>query len=254
MDPLIAHRDYVTRVIRLMICHVWKLSRRADPVPILRALDRNVDIMRKTTLHDGRHPAEGLSPPMPEWDALKSQLATHIEAHDDPDTSALEDACWSILEPYVTPTLTESPHDAHEYGCWIYDFRDGKPHTIDLHFRNGYRPQSPFRDRRDDLIAELLRLIDDVREERPTVTRIGCDSWLTSFEPFAALFPPEWNATLDLHGQYLATNGWWGQYMDERGAFNEPRAQRFRQTGDHPYQAGECECALDPVVKHLRSL
>ena len=68
MDQLTAHRDYTTRVVRLMIWHAWDLSRRDTPVPIAEALDKNVDIMRKTTLFDGRHPADGLEPPVPEWD------------------------------------------------------------------------------------------------------------------------------------------------------------------------------------------
>ena len=254
MDALTAHRDYTTRIIRLMIWYVWHLDRRDNPVPILAALDTNVDVMRKTTLYDGRHPADGLKPPVPEWDALKSKLASLIAAHTDPDTSPLEEACWSILEPYVAPNLEEAPGGKPTYGCWTYTFRDEKPLAIDIHFGNGYRPESPFRDRREDLIADLLRLIEEAIEERPAATTIQCDSWLTSFEPFAALFPDAWNDSLNFHGGYLATYGWWGQYMDERGAFNQSRASKFRKTGEHPYQAGECECGIGPAVDHLRGL
>ena len=128
---------------------------------------------------------------------------------------------------------------------------------IDLdrfYFRNGYRPDSPFRDRRRELIADLLRLIADATEERPTAATVVCDSWLNQFAPFAALFPRAWHDSLHLHGRFLATNGWWGQYMDERGAFNESRAAQFRATGAHPYSAGEAEAAIEPVVQHLKRL
>ena len=121
MDALAAYRDYMTRVVRLMIWHVWNLSRRDNPVPTLVALDRNVDIMRKTTLFDGRHPATGLNPPIPEWDALKEKLASLIAVHDAPDTESLEDACWNLLEPYITPKLVKVSDFRHPYGCWGYN-------------------------------------------------------------------------------------------------------------------------------------
>ena len=254
MDALAAHRDYTVRVIHLMIWYVWTLSRRPDSVSILTALDQHVDLMRKTTLYDGRHPAEGLTPPVPEWDELKTELASRIAPHDDPDTSTLEADCWSVLEPFVTPNLQSAPTSKPSHGCWSYAFRDEKPLAIDIHFGNGYRPDSPFRDRRQDLIANLLKLIADAVEERPTVTTIQCDSWLNQFEPFAALFPQAWNDSLHLHGGHLATYGWWGQYMDERGAFNKTRAAKFRATGAHPYSAGEAECEVEPVVEHLKRL
>jgi len=235
-----------------MIWHVWNLSRCENRVPIVEALDRNVDIMRETPLYDGRHPAEGLDPPIPEWDALKAELASRIAAHGHADTEPLEEACWALLEPYIIPNLKVPDNRGRPYGCWEYDVPSNKIHTIDLHFRNAYRPDSPFGEHWEDLIATLQRLIEDAVVAHPAIKTIQCDSWLNQFEPFAALFPPLWRTSFVPVFDYPWSNGWWGQYMDERGAFHEKRAQQFRRTGAHPYSAGLCECAIEDVVKYLR--
>lgn len=252
MDVITAQRDYVTKVVRLMIWYVWHLSIRSNSVPTDEALDRHVDIMRKTTLFDGRHPAEGLKPSVPEWNALKTELALRIGTYTDLHTELLEDTCWALLEPYITPTFDRVVETRQLYGCWSYEIPDNKPHTIDIHFANGYRPESPFKEHWSDLVATRLQLIEDARVDHPAVTTIQCDSWLNQFEPFAALFPPSWRASFVPVFDYLATNGWWGQYKDERGAFHEKRAKQFRSTGAHPYSVGLCECDIEEVVKHLR--
>lgn len=252
MDPSTAPHDYITQVVRLMIWHVWGLSRREHPVPIQEALDRNVDIMRKTRLYDGRRVAEGLDPPVPEWDLLKAELASRIAAHDSSDTEPLEDACWALLDPYIDRDRKAPDHKARPYKCWEYDIPSDKSHAIDLHFGNAYRPDSPFRMHRHDLIATLRRLVEDAVAARPDLTTIQCDSWLSQYGPFAALFPPAWHASFVPVFNYLDTHGWWGQYVDRRGGFHEKRAQEFRSTGTHPYSAGICECGIGEVLEYLR--
>jgi len=151
MDRVSAHKDYISQVIRLMIWHVWELANRPSPVQVSVSLEKNVDIMRETCLFDGRNPADGLDPPVPEWDELKAVLASHLETHQG-DTGPLEETCWAILEPYIFPTLKIPDNRGRTYGCWEHDLPDDDPNCIDLHFRNAYRPESPFRDHRHDLI------------------------------------------------------------------------------------------------------
>ena len=104
MDLIPAHRDYTTRVVGLMIWYARELSRRRPPVPVEVALEQHVDIMRKTSLFDGRHPADGLDPPIPAWDALRRDLASLIEGQDGSSSEALEDACWDRLAPLSSRT------------------------------------------------------------------------------------------------------------------------------------------------------
>ena len=253
METTTAPHDYVAQVVRLMIWHVWDLSRREHPVPIEEALDRNVDIMRKTTLYDGRRVAEGLDPPVPEWDLLKAELAPLIAAHDGSDTEALEGAGWALIEPYIDRDRKVSDHGARPYKCWEYDIPDSKPHAIDLHFGNAYRPDSPFRMHKRELIVTLRRLIEDAVAERPNLRTIQCDSWLNQYGPFAALFPPTWHVSFVPVFEWLDTHGWWGQYVSSRGGFHEKRAQEFRSTGAHPYSAGICQCGIEEVADYLHA-
>jgi hypothetical protein len=139
MDRLTAHLDYTKRVVRLMIWYVWHLSKCGNPQPIPDLLETYVDIMRKTSLFDGRHPAPsgndgpvGLDPPIPQWDALKAELAMRIAAHGGPDTARLEDACWSLLEPYIDPKMQEAPAAEHPYECWNYNVLEQSPNIINL--------------------------------------------------------------------------------------------------------------------------
>ena len=89
--------------------------------------------------------------------------------------------------------------------------------------------------------------------ENPGASTIWCDSWLNQFELFNALFPPSWAESF-IPTYYFATFGWWGQYIDHRGAFHRRRAEKLRQSGRHPYSAGASECDLTEAIDHLKSL
>jgi len=94
-DRLVAHREYIEGVVRLMIFYVWHLHRVAGQAPVRSLLDTCVDIMRKTTLFDGRHPSpeglpDGLDPPIPEWDELKGQLDRVASTRGVPASSAAQ--------------------------------------------------------------------------------------------------------------------------------------------------------------------
>ncbi|MBT7915519.1 hypothetical protein HN588_16615 [Candidatus Bathyarchaeota archaeon] len=258
MDPLEAYRDYTERVLRLMIWYVWYLSKRANPQPIRVLLETRADVISRTTLYDGRHPVPlgddgpiGLDPPIPEWEHLKAELEERIASYDSPDTAPLEDACWSLIEPYVTPTLHAESEPEHPYGGWRYDVLEEYPSIISLHFNNTHQPDSPFHEHRPALVADLLRLIEEAVATHPAVTGVLCVSWLNQYEAFVSLFPAAWRASFEPVTKYLANDGWWAQYMDRRGAFHKARGQVFRRTGAHPYSSGVCQCQISEVVDHL---
>ena len=153
MTPLEAHQDYTTQVVKLMIWHVHELAHRdVEPISALRALDTNVDIMRKTTLFDGRHPALGLDPPVT---LLKQALAEQIMSRD--NTDELEFSCWQLLSPYLARWLEQAPIATYPFGCWNYNVDDNRPSHLNIHFLNAFQPESPFSDRHKDVISSLLR-------------------------------------------------------------------------------------------------
>ena len=259
-DPTEAWYDYVSGVVKLMIWHVWDLHHDSgDRSPVADNLDKRVDIMRKTILFDGRHPATGLNPPIHQWDELKAELAKRIAAVGPAqDAETLEDACWELLWPFVEPTLEEAPkklQDIQEqpYSCWSYQLHDKAPERVSLHFSNAYQPESPFKSRRGDLISSLRQLLLHVRAAYPDVNRVQCGSWLNQFEPFLAVFPSSWAESFEPVYDYWATYGWWGQYMTSAGGYHQRNGNLFRARRVHPYTAGNSECGLDEAMDRLQA-
>ena len=251
-----AHRIYTEGVVRLMVFYVWHLSRVDGQRPVRSLLDTHVDIMRKTTLFDGRHPSpEGLpnslDPPIPEWDELKGRLDAQITSHAGRESAALEDTCWRILEPVIEPRLTELPKIQYTYGCWEYDVLEEYPNVVNLHFVNAYQPESPFRSHRGKVAATLRRLVEEAHSEKPELEYVWCFSWLNWHSPFASLFPEAWQTTFNPTERHFANDGWWGQYMDCRGGLHNGRAERLRSTGSHPYKVGICMCPIREAIEHL---
>lgn len=260
-DPTEAWHDYVRGVVKLMVWHVWDLHHDSDDTASVQEnLDRRVDIMRKTTLYDGRHPALGLDPPIREWDDLRAELDSKITSVGPSDSSQdLEDGCWELLWPLVESTIQKAPVQleavrVRPYSCWNYELSEKRPQRVGLHFANAYQPESPFRDRRADLIDSLRALLECVRNSHPDVDRVVCGSWLNQFAPFQALFPPPWTASFVPVYDYWGTYGWWGQYMRHDGGFHQHNGNLLRLHRHHPYSSGDSECEIQEAIDHLRHL
>jgi hypothetical protein len=244
-----------------MIWNVWHLANRTDPsVDVTEALDRRIDICRKTTVHDGRHPAVGLDPPNLAWYELRDRLAERVIAHASAsDTAKLEDECWSILEPFVLPTIPDTCAKTEAgrkrpYRSWGLDLkREGR--TVNVHFSNVDQPDSPFGDQtRARTAGDLLRLLQDAKSAHPDADRVECSSWLCAFPAFLGLFPPEFSASYTPVYDYYGTYGWWGQYMDHRGAYHQRNGTWFRMSGEHPYVSGVASAGLETTQAHLTRL
>jgi hypothetical protein len=256
-----AWSDYVEGVVRLMIWHVWDRSQDAvDEASVLEDLDQRVDIMRKTTLFDGRHPAAGLDPPVPAWDLLKAELAERIyRVGSTADTHALEEDCWLLLKPVIEPKLGEyrktlESVKARPYKCWSFQLKGEPPGEVALHFVNAYQPLSPFRDCHRDLVDCLRRLLEEVTAVHPEIEKVRCGSWLNKFPAFLALFPQSWSESFVPRQNSWATYGWWGQYSTHEGRFHRTNGERFRHLHHHPVTAGDSSCGKGELMRHLEKL
>jgi len=250
----------------LMIWYVWKLAfHREPPTPISEALDQRVDILRKTMLYDGRHPALGLNPPNEKWDNLKSDLEATFYSHATAtNTDALEGKCWEILAPLILPNLREKFQNIRQviespYSCWRYSFlsKHGlKPeliNCIDIHFYNAFSPESPFKPPQlHQVTQDLLRVLEDAKKAHTTAKKVVCGSWLNQLPPFLKFFPSTWTESFEAWEFSSGTAGHWGQYMDRRGAFHRHNASKFRDLGKHPYTFGICHCDIDNAIHYVR--
>ncbi len=75
-------------------------------------------------------------------------------------------------------------------------------------------------------------------------------SWLTTFPPFARLFPASWLADARALGPDSG-DGVWGQFTDRRCRFHERHAAHLRRTGQFPYPYMHAECSAPALRGHL---
>jgi hypothetical protein len=218
--------------------------------------------LRRLTVFAGS-PAQGVAEDPDGWDAMLARLADLYDAHaDDPDTDALEAEGLALLWPHMEPVIdwdlaAAAVFLAEAFGCFKYEFAkyyvdpEAGDH-LTLHIRNAYQPDSPFH-HLPEMAADLREIADRSAQERPDVEWVQCGSWLNSVPAFVSLFPPSWRETAVL--RFPANHmGWWGQFTDRRGGFNERAAAILRETGQFPNPQFNCHCPLGEWREHLQGI
>lgn len=250
-SPLATSLECTRELVQLMIWYVWQLHRSlGQPIGVL--LDERVDIVRKTTLFDGARAADA-------WQQLKRDLSSRIAlTKSESDSKTLERDGWEYLRPYIDEARPDPAVavvvPSRPFQCWRYERYRARQATIAIHFANAYLPESPFRDRRRDLVATLRALLREVAEDCPDVKWVHCGSWLNRYSPFLGLFPQSWSESFTAVNAYWNTQGWWGQYVTHRGTFHRANAERLRREGRHPYECGNAWCSVVEAIAHVEAL
>ena len=180
--------NYVREFTKLSLWYAHKRFREGD-TDFEGMINGRVNIYRNTILHDGkRHPAsEDVGP---EWAAILNQLKTIFDRHmTDESTKQLEESGLELLAPYLKKQNAPLPLPKDRpYECWTYNYTD----RVHIHIFNVYQPKSPLSEMHMPFAASLIRLLRDVKVERPDIESVSCGSWLNSSPPFQALFPEQW--------------------------------------------------------------
>jgi len=251
-DPIFD--DYTRGLIRLKLWHVDRLVAEGG-LAFDEAVRRRTNLFRMTTFAGIR--AREVAEDRRGWDRKVGELrALHEHCRDVAD---FERAGLALLWPHAEPMIDGDVAEFDEFvastaGCFRFEcakfYADGNsPDHITLHFRNAYRPHSPF-DHLPEMAGSLLALIDQAGERRPDVEWVQCGSWLNSLPQFAGLFPPSW-VQAAVPGKPGGHMGWGGQFQDRRGGFHDRNARRFRDTGEFPYRHLLCHCRVDELREHL---
>jgi hypothetical protein len=122
-----------------------------------------------------------------------------------------------------------------------------------LHFHNDEPDEiSPLsRDRMSARLAELKRMVTDIKQNVSNPTTIIGASWLYNLEAYRRLFPPAYLATAQMGGHDFPYLPLWGQFVDHRGQIKEDWVARFLECLDRQHDvAGLEQCFLFQVV-HL---
>ncbi len=130
-------------------------------------------------------------------------------------------------------------------------FSDSLELYLTLHFRNFFAPHNPFL-YPDQLQAGLRTLLDRALAQQPEIRYVQCASWLNQRPEFLRLFPPSYAA--NPKDCYPETNntGWWGQFINAGGGFNEKAAAEFIANGGRfTYHNTHCICTVQELLSHL---
>lgn len=254
-----ARRELVEGLIPLNLHLAWRLLRQGHPFE--EVLNARVDIYRYTSLYDGKVMPFGAPPGWRDerWEGMLTRLRRTLRRHAAASESlGFEREGYELLRPLLETALARGvaqwPRiEDRPYGFFTYDLTElAQPPAcaIGLHLANPFAPLSPFVDPQERL-RELQRLLADVSRAHPEVTHVSTGTWLNSFEPFLALFPPEWAASAAEVTVLFKGAGLWGQFYDRRGGFHRKNAEYLRRTGDFPYPPMKCQCRIDTLKAWL---
>ena len=191
----------------------------------------------------------------PGWLAFAVSLETILKDYSSEPLGALTDRIYSTLVESLLEADLKTQRETWEKPCPFGAFRyDAHGDHIDLHFHNAFMPDSPFR-HHAELVEGLRGIIDDAAGRSLSIRTISCDSWINYLAPFQTLFPPSFIASIQpTTPDNKGGNGWWGQFIDKTGRFNEKRAQTLRDTRQFEILRAHAECLYSDFVSHVRSL
>jgi len=245
--------NYIKGTVPLMLWYMRKVM-VGQGVPFSLALSDYVDIYRKTSLFNLHDPSktESLRPKWLDMVACLEEIFTR-NLSEQKHPYELEQQSLELLWPFLAERidmglpLVEFMEET-SFGCFFYIFEDS---AIDLHFVNKVLPESPFRNSADR-VGELHRLVEHCQRVRPDLSRIKFGSWLNDYTPFSNLFPSTWQDTGE--GKKFNSIGWWGQFVRHDGGFHSSNGEKFRATGEFPYQFSFHQWELGELKEHLRAM
>jgi hypothetical protein len=220
-----------------------------------------VSISLKTDLYDGRR-FRSVDWDEPRWAALETRARELWErTRADADSTRFEEQGLAIFWPSVEAQArldNERGLDVPPKSqCGSLRFDPPEPFSphrrVFFHIGNAVRPHSIL-DYPEHMPRCLLCVMEKAGRE------FGCDqittrTWLNSYRPWLAVFPPQWRENLGPEMPApLAGMGYWGQFVNGRGTFNPKHAALFRQTGRLPFCPRGSWCSFDALREHLRKI
>jgi len=254
------HLAYLHDIVRLQLHFLWRWLAAHPEEEFCHALHERVDIYRKTDVNpEGLNPAQ-LHWDNPRWLAMEADVAALYRQHRADETpDAFEERAFAVFAPSVTARaprdfLDRSGIDGYTYGSIRFD-SPGKdsPSLIGIHIANTVAPRSIFDD--PAYLPQCLLEVMRRAEETYGADTLATFTWLNAVPKWLALFPPEWQDNLEPPNEDILWHyGYWGQFINARGAFNAPLAQQLRATGRLPYLPRASRCSFAALRQHLREL
>lgn len=252
------HRAYLHEIVCLKLWFLWGWLREHPEEAFAHVLRERVDIYRKLDLN-----AEGLNPRTLQWDdpswlALEARAEQLYQAHRD-DALAFEEEAFALFQPHLDARAPRdfadrSGIDGYTYGSIRFDPPGAQePTRVSIHIANTIAPHSIFAD--PTYLPNCLLEVMARAEQAHGANALDTFTWLNSHPRWLALFTTEWQKHLSPPNQDILWHyGFWGQFINARGAFNARLAQQFRTTGCLPYPPRGSWCSFAALRRHLAGM
>jgi len=252
------HFDTLCETVKLQLWFVGHWLGDHPDETVAGAVRNRTDIYRKTDLYDGR-PMDEIAYDAPPWADLERRLANlHERCIDDANGTRFEAEGLGLLHDRIEARARRDQRESFrsvprssQCGSLRYDPPKPEcPTRVPFHIGNAVRPQSIFDD--PAYLPGCLRCLMEKAQAEFGADSLATTTWLNSYPPWLAFFPREWHNHLGPEMTDIRWGmGFWGQFINGRGAFNHKHAAMFRATGRLPYWPRGSWCTFSALRKHL---
>ncbi len=255
------HFNFLCQMVALQLWFLWHWLADHPEEDFSHVMRKRINVYRRTDLYDGR-PLDRMDYDEPVWRELENRARDLYQAtKGDGDAARFEAEGLAILLKHIEARADLDARRSAD--AWPARFQCGSlrsdapkpehPTRALFHIANAVSPRSIF----DDpgyLPGCLLCLMEESRRQ------YGADSlstatWLNSCPKWLRLFPPQWTDHLGPEmTEPTMGMGFWGQFVNARGTFNEKHARILRDTGRFPFWPRASWCTFDQLRDHLEQL
>jgi hypothetical protein len=255
------HIDYHFNMARLKLWFAWNRAKIRPDETLESILRYRTNLWRIAAMAAGPSgPASETDYAAPEWRKLLLPLLELYEnTARDSDADRFEKGGFEIfrnaLEEKARATFVIGPVKPHgAMGALSYDPPAPEtPCRVAFHIDNPLQPRSIFDD--PGYLPACLRALMDDAEQKHGTTELQTATWLNSHPAFLKNFPPEYIDNAGPEDKEIRWgDGFWGQFTNARGCFNEKFGQHFRRTGELPYWRRKRWCSFEALRRHLSDI
>jgi hypothetical protein len=251
------HLHYVREMCKLKLWFVWTWLKQHPEETFEQVLRCRTNMYGLTAFGRGKGRATEAEYADPAWRALLEPAKEAYEAaRQDADASRFERDAFAIFRAAIEAEACVSyaagpPGRGWPCGSLSFDPpRPDHPATIHFHIANAVQPRSIFDDR--DYLPKCFFCIMDTAERDHGADTLMTGTWLNSLPRWLELFPQEYRDHMGPEERDIRWGGgFWGQFINARGCFNEKYARIFRGTGLMPYARRTSWCSFKSMREHL---
>lgn len=249
------HHSYLEDICRLKLWYIWHWKSCHPEEPITDILRNRVDIYRKTDINKDSMNPQKCHWDNPAWQNIELELSKLYSLHTH-NADEFEHAAFAVIWPSVEQRCHRDFHEepyVNNYQCGSLTFNkpsQENPNEVFFHVANAVSPRSIFDF--PSYLPACLKCVMRKSFENHRATQLRTATWLNDHPAWQKLFPPVWMERMTPPDTNTSWHfGFWGQFINARGTFNQKLGQQLRQTGQFPYAFRSSWCTHQELQAHL---